>query len=234
VLVAGRDEQAVDALFADPPVSDVSYLDPRTLLKDRTIRDVPSPTLGPDETRVGKRIDGFGAFALYLLLATSGDPVAALHVADGWGGDALSTFTREGTTCIRANFVGVDRAASTAIGDALATWSASRASGVTDVAADGDVTTLTACDEGDATVDPGTTPQAALVTVLLRNTLLAQGAEQVGVDSASCVVDQTLDDASFRPLLDATVADPSAPLPDAVSGPFSRAVTAAFLECRDP
>ena len=211
----------------------MSYLDPRTLLKDRTIRDVPSPTLGLDETRVGKRIDGFGAFALYLLLATSGDPVAALHVADGWGGDALSTFTREGTTCIRANFVGVDRAASTAIGDALATWSASRASGVTDVAADGDVTTLTACDEGDATADPGTTPQAALVTVLLRNTLLAQGAEQVGVDSASCVVDQTLDDASFRPLLDATVADPSAPLPDAVSGPFSRAVTAAFLECRD-
>ena len=48
VLVAGRDEQAVDALFADPPVSDVSYLDPRTLLKDRTIRDVPSPTLSLD------------------------------------------------------------------------------------------------------------------------------------------------------------------------------------------
>ena len=84
---------------------------------------------------------------------------------------------------------------------------------MTDVAAHGDVTTLTACDEGDATVDPGTTPQAVLVTVLLRNTLLAQGAEQVGVDSASCVVDQTLDDASFRPLLDATVADPSAPAP---------------------
>ena len=232
VLVAAQDEHAVDALFADPPVSDVSYLDPRTLLADRHVRDVKRPTLGPGERRLGRRGDVFGAFALYLVLATSGDAVGALRVADGWGGDALVTFTHDGTTCIRANFVGVDAGASAAIGDALASWSASRGAGVAEAATMGDVTTLTACDQGSTTADPGRTPQAALVTVLLRNTLLAQGAELVGVDSASCAVDRTLGDASFGPVVDAAVADPSAPLPDAVSAPFTRAVTAALVECR--
>jgi hypothetical protein len=230
LLIAGRDEGAVDTLFDDPPTSDVSYLDPRSLLDERPVRRVATPALEPGEERVGARKDGFGAFALYLLLATTGDPVQALRVADGWGGDAMVTFTRGGTTCIRSAFVGADGEASAAIADALRGWADARGGGA-EVVASSAQTTLTACDQGGATLDPGNAPEAALVTVLLRNTLLAQGAEQVGVESASCAVERTLRDASFQPVVDAAVADPSAPLAGDVSGPFARALAAALREC---
>jgi hypothetical protein len=231
LLVAGREEGAVDTLFEDPSLSDVSYLDPRTLLDERRVREVATPALAPGEERLGPREDVFGAFALYLLLATSTDPVDALRVADGWGGDALVTFTRAGTTCIRTTFVGAGTPESAAIADALRAWAGARGGGAAEVATDGEETTLTACDPGDATVDPGNAPTAALVTVVVRNTLLAQGAEQVGVESASCAVDRTLRDASFGPVIEAAVAAPTAPLSSAVSGPFTRALTTAMRDC---
>lgn len=232
VLVAGRDDAAVDELFGGEPLSDLSYLDPRTLLTGHAARAVPAPELGPGEQRVGESADVLGAFALHLLLATAGDPVESLRVADGWGGDSLVTFTRDGTTCMRVNVVGADRSASAAIGDALGAWASTRTDGSATVTTDGDVTTLTACDRGVATTDPGRAPQAALVTVVMRNTLMAQGAEQVGVDAGSCIADRSLGDASFAPLLEATVADPAVPVPDAVAERFTRAAGAALLECR--
>ncbi len=231
LVIAGRDEDAVDALFEDPPRSEVSYLDPRSLLDDGTVRAVAAPALGPGEERVGPRRDAFGAFSLYFLLATSSDPVDALRVAEGWGGDALVTFTREGTTCIRTTFVGADAAGSAALAAAVRDWADARGVAGDEVVTSGEETTLTACDPGGATVDPGESPQAALVTVVLRNTLLAQGAEQFGVEPASCAVDRMVRDASFGAVRDAAVDDPSAPLAGDVSAPFTRALVAAWRQC---
>ena len=57
----------------------------------------------------------FGSFALYLMLAARSDPVAALAIADDWGGDAMVTFKRGDTTCIRTTFAGRTEDATSAI-----------------------------------------------------------------------------------------------------------------------
>ena len=114
VLVAGRDEEAIDDLFREPPVPDASYLTPTTVLEHPGTTTVSVPTLDAGETQVGT-IDVFGAFTLYLMLATQGDPAESLRVADGWGGDAMVTFTRGDTQCVRAAFVGRDAESSGAI-----------------------------------------------------------------------------------------------------------------------
>ncbi|HEX5585690.1 MAG TPA: hypothetical protein VFZ17_00140 [Acidimicrobiia bacterium] len=231
-VVAAKGDGAVDDLFRDPPADDLSYLDPLSIVGDHAGAKVTPPTLDAGDEQDGKR-DVFGAFALYLLLATSGDPVHALDVARGWGDDAMVTFTRSGTTCLRATFTGTNGETSSAIHDALADWATNRSGGAASVTAASDDTTLTACDRGGATTDPGTTPQAALVTAAIRSTLLAQALEVFGERTASCVVDRALSDPTFRPLLDASVATPYAAPDESVSDAFTRRITAIATSCAD-
>jgi hypothetical protein len=230
VLIADKGDAAVDDLFRHPPTTDVSYLDPRSVLHARTPAPVPLPTLGTGERQVGKR-DTFGAFALYLVLATGGDPVRALEVADGWGGDSMLTFTRDGTTCIRAAFVGTNADASVAIHDALVGWATTRSGDTATVDADGERSTLTTCDRGDATADPGETSQAALITAAFRSALLAESIGVAGEEGSSCVAERVLHDPAFGPVLAAAVADPNAELDGAVSQPFMRSITTAAAAC---
>jgi len=231
VVIAAKNTDAVDGLFRASPMSDLSFLDPRSLLRDQSFVAVKPPKLSAGEKQVGTR-DVFGAFGLYLLLATGGDPVHALDVADGWGTDSMVTFTRDSTTCVRAAFVGSNAAASTTIHDALAAWTALR-TGSASVEAAGQTTTLTTCDPGAAAIDPGQTPVAALTVATVRNALLAQAIGSVGEKTASCVVHRALGDASFQPLLAATVADPNAQPGSDVLNPFTKAVSAALVDCRN-
>src|SRR6266478_5996778 len=94
------------------------YLTPTTLVDGTILKIVRAPELKDGERTNGKP-DVFGAFALYLVLAARWDPVDALKVADGWGGDSMVTFRRDDTDCVRVSFAGRTREASTAIYDAL-------------------------------------------------------------------------------------------------------------------
>jgi hypothetical protein len=225
-----RGEGAIDDLFRDPPDADLSYLDPVSLLEDSTPVDVATPALGDGEMQFGEP-DVFGAFALYLMLATSGDPIAALRVADGWGGDAMVTFTRGDTTCLRAAFVGRSSKASEALRAALDSWAAGPAGTSATVTGDGGTSVLTACDPGAATVDPGDAPERALVAAAFRNTLLADGAEQIGVKASSCTVGRALDDPTFAPVLAAAVANPSEAPDDTDLQPFLRRFLEISIDC---
>jgi hypothetical protein len=231
VVIAAKNTDAVNDLFRGAAKSDLSFLDPRSLLHDGKALKVTPPKLAAGEEQVGAR-DVFGAFGLYLLLATDGDPVRALDVADGWGTDSMVTFTRGQTTCVRAAFIGSDASASTAIHEGLTAWASHRTASAT-VDAAGDTTTLTTCDPGASAVDPGQTPAAALTVAEVRNALLAQAIGSVGEKTASCVAHRALGDASFQPLLAATVADPSAEPSAEVLSPFTKAVSAALADCRN-
>ena len=105
VAQAAEGKQAIDGLFRDPPKADSAFLTPWTLVDDSKITKVATPKLADGETAEGKP-DVFGSFALYLMLAARSDPVAALGIVDGWGGDAMVTFKRGDTTCIRTTFAG--------------------------------------------------------------------------------------------------------------------------------
>jgi hypothetical protein len=229
VAEAIRGKGAVDALFRDPPRAESSFLTPTTLAERETIIDVDRPALVDGETADGKP-DVFGAFGLYLMLSARLDPVHALTVADGWGGDAMITLRRGDTRCVRATFAGRSDDDGVAIGDALAEWAAAGPARSADVTRRGSRSTLTACEPNTAsTSDDGSL--AALTVAVTRDELLSQF---VGVDpeAASCVANGVVADATFRPLLEASVADPEVVPDQSVLGPFQARVLAIAQDCQ--
>ena len=228
--VDGKD--AIDDLFRDPPKADSAFLSPWTLVDDGKLTKVSTPTLAADETAEGKP-DVFGSFALYLTLAARSDPVAALRVVDGWGGDAMVTFKRGDTTCIRSTFTGRTRKETSALGDALGQWAAAGPAGAASVEDGAAGPTLTACDPGSANV--ATTQDgsiAALTVAALRNQILGSLARQgAGIDAATCTANGVIVDPTFRPLLDAAADDPNARPPASALAAFQQNVLATAARC---
>ncbi len=229
-VLADRKEAGINALFRDPPTSDSVYLTPSTLLDHSKFSTVRTPKLRAGEKRSGPA-DSFGAFALYQVLASRIDPATALAAADGWGGDAMITFTKDGTTCLRSNFVGRDRAKTAAIGAALSQWAASMPAGSADVK-DGARIVLTACDPGTGGTDAPNRALAALVLAVTRDGLFLEVIKQgapVGV--ALCTSDTLVRDPVFTPLIQAAVDDPNAsPDADQLAALRTRVPT-VFREC---
>jgi hypothetical protein len=116
-----------DALFTRPPSSELALVDPSTVVADVKPVRVGTPALGPGETRDGKATD-LGAFGLFTVLASRMPAADAMTTADLWRGDRLVQFRRDGRSCVRADVVGPDGAATDQIRSALARWST--ASGV--------------------------------------------------------------------------------------------------------
>ena len=121
VQAGAERDGGIDGLFRTPPTTDAAYLTPSTLLDGVHVTRVPRPGVTGTEKVVGTP-DVFGAFALYLVLGSQLGPQTALHVADGWGGDSMISFERDGHTCLRAAFAGRDAKATTAIRESLADW----------------------------------------------------------------------------------------------------------------
>ena len=157
------------------------------------------------------------------MLASRSDPVAALAIADGWAGDAMVTFHRGDATRIRTAFAGRTNDAAAALGDALGQWAAAGPAGAATVQSTNGQggsprPTLTACDPGTASAASaasGDGSLAALTVAAFRNQLLATVVKE-GADLkvANCTANGVIRDPAFRPILTASVADPSA-MPDA-------------------
>jgi hypothetical protein len=98
-------DDAVDALFKDPPTTEEHLLDPWTLLADdEEAISVETPDLEDEEDEFD---DGtFGAPDLLFVLSERIDPKQALLAADGWGGDHYVAFERDSSTCIRVDYRG--------------------------------------------------------------------------------------------------------------------------------
>lgn len=230
VVAAAKGEHAIDRLFRDPPKTDAAFLTPTTLVTGTEPMRVAPPELASGETADGKP-DSFGAFALYLILAARSDPVTALPVADGWAGDSMVTFRRNGTTCVRASFASRTDGASAKLRDALEQWAAQGPAGAADVHQGGRLTTLNACDPGAAGTSPDTSV-AALTVVGVRNGLLATLAGQgLDIETADCTANGVVQDPTFRPVLDAAVADPSGTPDSSLLTPFQQRLPAIAAMC---
>jgi hypothetical protein len=229
-VLADRKDAGIDALFRHPPTSDSAYLTPSTLLDGSRFTKVAAPKLRAGEKRSGPA-DTFGAFALYQVLASRIDPATALTAADGWGGDAMTTFTKDGATCLRSNFVGRDREKTTAIGDALSAWAAAMPAGAAEVQ-QGRQVSLTACDPGSAGTEAPNRALGALILAATRDGLFLEVLKQgAPVPVAVCSADTLVRDPVFTPLIDAAVDDPNAqPDADQLAAIRNRVPT-VFREC---
>jgi hypothetical protein len=232
VVEAVKGKTAIDGLFREPPKSDAAFLTPSTTVDGSSFEKVAAPELSEGERAVGKP-DVFGAFALYLMLASRTDPVAALAVADDWAGDGMVTFERGDTTCIRVTFAGHTDEDASQIRDAVQAWAASGPAGAASVTADGSRPTLTACDPGGVSATGSDGSLAALTVASIRNQLVGSLAKQgSGIKVASCTANGVIADPAFQPLLDAAVADPNATPDASVLDRFQQSVLTIATRCQ--
>ncbi len=193
----------VDDAFEDPPVTDEDILDPVAGQAHRNPIRVPRPKLASGEKRVGTA-DEFGAFALYLMLATRTDVETALRAITGWGGDRYIGFERDGQQCVRAAFVG-DRPRDTdEIESALGDWAGSLPIGMASVERVDDFVELTSCEDTALEAPTAEVLEEAVYTTLdLRLTLI--GDFVAGFDAplhkARCVADGMVVDPELSPII---------------------------------
>jgi hypothetical protein len=231
VVLAGGHESGLDDQFRDPPTNSLAYLEPTTLVDGAKFSKVSTPALRKGERRVGPA-DSFGAFALYLVLAQQMPVQDALRVADGWGGDAMIGYRKDGQQCVRAAFAGRNAQATTAIADGLKAWAAAQPAGSATVEPGGGRVVLSACDVAAARAAPLHDADAALVVAANRNgivgTLMEQGAPSA---AAQCTGNATVADPLFQPLLAQSAQDPTAePDQQTITALRSR-VSEIFAKC---
>ena len=196
VIAAQGGEGAVDDAFRSPPKTERDFLDPLAYVSGERAKKVTTPRLEAGEQREGTP-DRFGAFGLYLTLASRLDPHAALTVADVWGGDAQITFKKGSTFCLRATFVGKTASDTSTIADALRTWAARGPAGAATVSVGADTVGFTACDPGPTTPRPSSANDA-MTLVVGRDSLVA-GLVKEGLQgpSARCVADRVVANAAL-------------------------------------
>jgi hypothetical protein len=209
---AAKGSRGVDALFQDPPASELALVDPSSTLRKTSTADVGTPKLGPGETPVGKPTD-LGAFGLFVVLASRLPAADAVAAADLWRGDRLVQFERDGRPCVRVGIAGADAASTAKIGHALDEWAA--ASGgtgaqATPVAARGSsggsdgVAELTSCaPDGATTPIPANTLLDATRLLSERNALTSELAKVFGTGArAQCVATKLVADAGFQQVVE--------------------------------
>lgn len=152
VAVAAGDggNDAVDALFEDPPTTDEHLLDPWSLLEDdEEAHDVDEPDLedGDDEFDDGD----FGALGFYLVLAERLPLADALDAADGWGGDAYVAFERDDVSCVRVSYQGDTSKDVDQLHKALSRWIRALPGSPATVTRSEEQLTFESCDPGSGT-----------------------------------------------------------------------------------
>ena len=163
---------AVDAAFRSPPTSDEQIFDAfRYLAKDQP-QTVAPPALKEGEKPIEESEPGmFGAFMLFVTLAQRLDPLAAMHAVDGWGGDQMVTFERDGRQCARVHL------AAETVGDrnemqaGLQKWVNGMPRGVASLSRVGELIELNSCDPGVAHKPADVSIQEALSLPLARVSL---------------------------------------------------------------
>ena len=113
----------------------------------------------------------------------------------------MITFTRDGTTCVRAAFAARTKDGTAALADAITAWTAKMPGDTASSTRDGRVVTLTACDPGASATDPPNSATAALIVADLRNEVLSQ-IVQAGapVATGECVATGLVRDPAMQPI----------------------------------
>jgi hypothetical protein len=137
----------INEALRSPPSTEEQLLDPRAYFGHDGAKPVEPPAL-PDGVKESTDSGDFGALSWLLVLGERIDPAVALTAADGWGGDAYTSFVQDGRGCIRIAFSGDTGQDTTEMHDALNQWVALMPSGAASVTEDSAGVLLQSCDPG--------------------------------------------------------------------------------------
>jgi hypothetical protein len=185
--VAASGEGLVDEAFVVPPVTDEHVLDPEAFLAGDEPEPVYAPALADDERKRGRR-QPLGALGWYYVLASRIDTAVALQAVEGWGGDDMVGFERDGETCVRLAFTGDTPDDTAEMAEALDQWAARMPLGATSVDRGVDQVDVTACAPGSAAPAPNSVLQAHEILVaraILYTSFVTDGTTEEDARSAS-------------------------------------------------
>ena len=184
VIGATGGNPAVDAAFRSPPTSDEQIFDAfRYLAKDQP-QTVAPPALKEGEKPIEESEPAmFGAFMLFVTLAQRLDPLAAMHAVDGWGGDQMVTFERDGRQCVRVHLAADTVADRNELQAGLQKWVNGMPRGVASLSRVGELIELNSCDPGVAHKPADVSIQEALSLPLTRVSLAAAVMSTSNIDA---------------------------------------------------
>jgi hypothetical protein len=222
VNLAGNDE--VDRAFSSPPDTEEHLFDPASFRLDE--EPVDDLELGFDEDAELFDEGPFGITAWYLFLAERIDPKVAFEAALGWDGDSFAAIERDGTTCLRAAFVGDTPEDETQMEAALTTWIAAMPGAGSELVEVDPHPVLEACDPGEE-LDLELTgrSESSLFLPNLWGYLVADATTVLEPPSARCYARAVLDDLTYEEITD--------PEGTAFEGDsFDQTLSAALEACR--
>ena len=206
-LVADDGNEAVDRALRRATFTQQIFTDALSVLDPAEPEPVPRVIRGEGERAIGE-VESFGAFDLYLVLASRIEPSDALEIAQGWAGGRERIVGVDGGACMLANIVGVDEDATDAIRQGLEAWAGAGPEGVASVTDVDGLVGLRVCDpnEGDAGTSPDAEVERAEVVLVLYDSLLVSSfaeATEFDVD----VSNASLECISFSVVRDPGVAE---------------------------
>jgi hypothetical protein len=211
--------QPWDAVLEDPPTGE-ELLDPAAWETDRA--EVVEVEIEAPEGAEVLDEDTFDPLTWYVLLASRGDPAAALHAVDGWAGDAYVSYREDDAVCAAMAVTGDDAAATDTLHRALVDWAAGDPTGAATVELVDGTVEVRACDPGADAAATGTVSEDLLVVPYVRadleSSLVESGASE---DQARCSSRSILDALTFEQLTADTL-DPA----------VEKMITEAVLSCR--
>jgi len=184
LVAGGRGYAAVDQALTGPTPTSADFVQAGLVAPPPP--NLPAPALAAGETVVGPG-ESFGAFELYVMLATRVDAATALSASDAILGGRAQGLRRNGTYCYRARLATRDVPAATFVVGSLTRWAA-KATGAS-VSRIGASVTFTACDPGKRAVGASKQSLDAAELLLGGRSGIAVSAAENGVPpgAARCV-----------------------------------------------
>lgn len=159
VLLADGGNANVDRAFKHGVFTQELFIEPSAPLSESKPRKVADPKLASGERALGKT-DSFGAYDLYLLLASRIASSPSLGAASKWAGGRMRTLRSDGRTCISGVVETGARSSDDALALKLGEWAGALPSGMATIGRRGSAVTFHSCDPGAKSAL--TSPDAAI------------------------------------------------------------------------
>ena len=180
VLRASGGNRAVNAALTGPIPTTADFV--QAGLVAPAPDDLAAPALKPGERAVGLP-ESFGAFELYLTLATHVDAIQAIDAADLVEGGRARSFRAGSTSCYRVALESRDSRAASVVAASIRRWGASAYRPV--VTSSGVLTTFSACDPGARAVAPSTSRLTAAELLVGARAGLVVGVAERGIPAGA-------------------------------------------------
>jgi hypothetical protein len=204
VLIESEGEDVVEEIYDDPPASMEQLYDPWAYLDDEEPVAVDTPELADGEELADEGT--VNVLDWLFLLGARLDPVESLDAADGWGGGAYASFTRDGRTCVRADYVGDSNIDTLQMRQALEAWIEEMPDDAASLDDHGDGLRLESCDPGDEADEGNATGPSDALTLAVNRSYIAGAllAEDAPEDFAECYADGVVREFDAETLRDPT------------------------------